>query len=335
MRMMGTESVAYHKATVVARGDDHAGQALAYYASRGETPLTWGGSGAERLGLVGAVTGVQYAAVFGPGGTRDPIFGHRLVSTRRPGMELVISAHKSVAELGVIGQAEAMHQIMDAERDATLGYLDAVTRRMGARRGRSQTPVMTSGLTFAVTRHATSRAGDPCPHDHVLLANVVETLDEAGGWKAGDTNVWRDHLHAATVIGRAAAARVAVELGYAIEPDTGASGRLGHWRIAGVPDEVLEVHSKRAAEINAAVGERGYDTYQARNVAARTTRSVKRHTPVGELLPVWQAELEAVGWPVELLAASVDLAAERRVVTERLTKGEVGRIVSEVVTGDG
>src|SRR5947209_11012934 len=139
MRMMGTESVAYHQATILGRGDDHAGQALAYYASRGETPLVWGGSGAERLGLVGAVTDSQYTAVFGPGGARDPIFGHRLVTTRRPGMELVISAHKSVAELGVIGQAEAMHQIMDAERDATLWYLDAVTRRMGARRGRSQT----------------------------------------------------------------------------------------------------------------------------------------------------------------------------------------------------
>jgi len=40
-----------------------------------------------------------------------------------------MSAHKSVAELGVIGRAEDMHQIMDAERDATLGYLDRVHPR--------------------------------------------------------------------------------------------------------------------------------------------------------------------------------------------------------------
>src|SRR5205823_126061 len=206
----------------------------------------------------------------------------------------------------VVGQAEAMHRIMDAERDATLGYLDAVTGDQGARRGRGQTPVATSGLIYAVTRHATSRAGDPCPHDHALLANVVETLDEVGGWKAADTNVWRDHLHAATVVGRAAAARVAVELGYGIEADAGVSGRLGHWRIAGIPDEVLEVHSKRAADIDAAVTEQGFATYQARNVAARATRSVKRHTPVGELMPVWRVELEAVGWPVHELTAAVD-----------------------------
>jgi hypothetical protein len=56
MRMMGSDSVAYHRATVAARGDDHPGQALAYYASRGETPLAWGGSGADRLGLDGPVT---------------------------------------------------------------------------------------------------------------------------------------------------------------------------------------------------------------------------------------------------------------------------------------
>jgi hypothetical protein len=43
------------------------------------------------------------------------------VSTSRPRMELVMSAPKSVAELGVIGRADDMHVMMDAERDATLG----------------------------------------------------------------------------------------------------------------------------------------------------------------------------------------------------------------------
>jgi len=63
--MMGADSVAYHQATVMGRADDFPGQALAYYASRGETPLVWGGSGAERLGLVGAVTDAQYEAIYG------------------------------------------------------------------------------------------------------------------------------------------------------------------------------------------------------------------------------------------------------------------------------
>jgi hypothetical protein len=66
--MMGADSVAYHQATVMGRADDHPGQPLAYYASRGETPLVWGGSGAVRLGLAGRVTEEEYGAIYGPGG---------------------------------------------------------------------------------------------------------------------------------------------------------------------------------------------------------------------------------------------------------------------------
>ncbi len=309
MRMMGAESVAYHRRTVLERGDDYPGMALAYYASRGETPLRWGGTGAGTLGLDGPVSPEAYEAIFGPGGARHPESGERLVAARRPGMELVISAHKSVAELGVIGRAEHMHQIMDAERDATLAYLDQVTRQVGGRRGRSATPTATGGLVYAHTRHATSRAGDPCPHDHVLLANLVEMLDGRGGWKAADTALWREHLHAATMVGRVAAARVAVELGYAIEADAGPSGRLRHWRIAGVPDEVIDVHSKRAAEIDAECQRRGDNSSQARAVAARTTRQAKQHGVEGELVARWRAELASIGWPVERLTAAIDSAA--------------------------
>ena len=44
----------------------------------------------------------------------------RWVATRRPGFELVVGAHKSVAVLGVMGEAEVMHSILDAETDATM-----------------------------------------------------------------------------------------------------------------------------------------------------------------------------------------------------------------------
>jgi hypothetical protein len=58
-------------------------------------------------------------------------------------MELVIAAHKSVAELGVLGRAEDMHAIMDAERDATLAYLDELTKERGGRRGVAAVPTET------------------------------------------------------------------------------------------------------------------------------------------------------------------------------------------------
>jgi conjugative relaxase-like TrwC/TraI family protein len=148
-------------------------------------------------------------------------------------MELVVAAHKSVALLGLIGRAEDMHTILDAETEATLAYLDSWMAARGGRRGRCQTRVPTHGLLFARTRHATSRAGDPEPHDHVLIANVCRMADARGGWKAVDTAALRDLLHAATAAGRVASAAKAVELGYAIERDDGPSGRLAHRRHAG------------------------------------------------------------------------------------------------------
>ena len=206
---------------------------------------------------------------------------------KRPGMELVVAAHKSVALLGLVGRADDMHAILDTETEATLAYLDAWMIARGGRRGRSQTRVPTNGLVSQRTRHATSRAGDPEPHDHILIDNLCRISDDKGGWKSLDTAALRDILHAATAFGRVASAAKAVELGYAIEPDDGPSGRLGHWRIAGMPERACELFSKRSAEVAAAVEHQGYDTYQARQVAARSSRKAKRHTPPADLMAGW------------------------------------------------
>ena len=158
--------------------------------------------------------------------------------------------------------------------------------------------------------------------------------DDQGGWKAADTALWREHLHAATMAGRVAAARVAVELGYGIEADPGPSGRLGHWRIAGVPEQVMELHSKRAAQIEAECQRRGETTYQARSVAARTTRRAKGHEAEGELVSRWRSELAETGWPVERLVASVDAARRDREAVEPLAQRGTGT-GSDVLGAEG
>src|SRR5262245_35324521 len=112
---MGAESVAYHEENVLGRADDHPGQALDYYGTRGETPLRWAGAVAEHLGLTGEVTPEVFRAVFGPGGCRHPITGERLVRTTRPGFDIVVSAHKSLSLLGMVGRADDMHAILDVQ----------------------------------------------------------------------------------------------------------------------------------------------------------------------------------------------------------------------------
>jgi conjugative relaxase-like TrwC/TraI family protein len=335
-RPMGADEVAYHQATVVGRADDHPGAALDYYGSRGETPLRWGGAGAARMGLAGEVTPEAYEAAFGPGGFCDPATGERLATTRRPGFELVVGAHKSVAVLGVIDRAEEMHSLLDAETEATMEWLDRWFQERGGRRGQAQVRTATGGLVYARTRHGTSRAGDPSPHDHVLVANVVEMLDDRGGHKGLDSGALRDTIEAATMVGRLHSAARAVELGFTIEPDHGPSGNLRHWRIAGVPTEVCDLFSKRSDEIAAYLVETGHDGYRARAIAARASRSAKRHTGVDELMPQWRAELDSIGWSVDRLLATLEAARQSDpTLPFPMTGEEVEALAAEVLDSDG
>ncbi len=335
-RMMGIDSVDYHRRTVLGRADDFEGGALAYYGSRGETPLEWGGRLAERLGLAGAVDDHSYEAIYGRGGARDPHLGTRLVAARRPGVELVVAAHKSVAVLGLIGRADDMHAILDAESDATLAFLDEWFSHQGGRRGKSQHRTATSGLLWARTRHATSRAGDPSPHDHVLIPNLTEMLDAKGGWKALDTAGARDLTHAATMAGRLAAAAKAVEFGYAIEPDLGPSGKLDHWAIAGIPAAVTDLFSKRATEIDAAMEAEGFTSRRARGITARRTRKGKSDESPESLIHRWLDELYSIGWPARKVTRRLDLVSLRSHQPARaLTDSEVTAAAASLLLGDG
>jgi conjugative relaxase-like TrwC/TraI family protein len=335
-RRMGVEQVAYHEATVVGREDDHPGQALDYYGSRGETPLRWGGAGATRLGLEGEVTREVYRLAFGPGGFRDPLTGQQLVRTQRPGFELVVAAHKSLSLLGVAGRADDMHAILDAQTAATMAYLEGWAQSRGGRRGRAAVATPTAGLVYAVTRHGTSREGDPHLHDHVLVANVCEMRDGGGGYKALKSDELRDRDEAATMVGRLHSAAKAVELGYAIEPDRGRRGRARDWRIVGIPAEVCEVFSKRSDAIADYLEETGYSSYRARNIAARRHRPVKRGTGTDQLIPRWIAELETHGWTLDRLAASLDQARrECRGLAPPLTDTEIDRLAAELLDPEG
>ncbi|MDQ6725789.1 MAG: AAA family ATPase [Actinomycetota bacterium] len=107
-------------------------------------------------------------------------------------------------------------------------------------------------------------------------------------------------------------------------------------RSTGVPDAALELHSKRAAEITAEVDARGYDSYQARQVAARTTRAHKRHEPLGDLMDRWHAELAEIGLSPKTMVASVDRAAARRPEPRNhLGPINAGRLVDSLLASDG
>jgi len=70
--MMGAESVAYHRHTVLERADDHPGMALAYYASGARHRSNVGRSVRCRSVVSGPGGAADYEAVYGPGGAAIP-----------------------------------------------------------------------------------------------------------------------------------------------------------------------------------------------------------------------------------------------------------------------
>jgi hypothetical protein len=195
------------------------------------------------LGLGGEVDLDECRADFATDGAHHPETFERLVACMRPRVELVISPHKSVAELGVLGKAEDMHAILDAEREATMAYLNEVVREQGGRRGRAQVRTPTGGAHLGgVPACDDPFWRSPAPRPPVGCRFSVHA-GRQGDWKALDTALLGDHLHAVTAIGRMAAAAKAVELGYGIEPDHGLSGRLGSWVLPPSPAELLQART--------------------------------------------------------------------------------------------
>jgi conjugative relaxase-like TrwC/TraI family protein len=139
--------------------------------------------------------------------------------------------------------------------------------------------IETEGLVYAVTRPGTSRAGDPSPHDHILVGNVTYMLDAKGGYKALFSALFRDRVEAGPCTAgsprRGRPSSGAIRSSWITAP----SGRLRHWRIAGITPEACDVLSKRSDQIGEYLSEKGYVGYRAANVAARATREVKRGTP--------------------------------------------------------
>lgn len=156
-------------------------------------------------------------------------------------------------------------------------------------------------------------------------------LDDRGGRKGLDTAGVRDMVHAATAVGRLRAAWEARRLGYAITPDPGPSGKLDHFAIAGVPEEVCRTFSKRSDQIDEIAGTDA--SYRLRSTMARAHRPDKDDRSPEQLMDRWHAELAALGHTPATILASIERT--ERPPAERLTDPELRELVGWVLSPSG
>ena len=212
----------------------------------------------------------------------------------RVGYDLTLSTEKSIAVVALLDQGGRSGQVLaaiDAANDTALGYLEehaAVGRRQGQRVG-------TEGLVVASFLHGTSRALDPFPHRHNVVANAV--VDEHGERRALDARALYRHAPAAAALATA-------ELRCRLSTDLGVRWRRsarGSWEIDGVPDATIAEFSTRRDEVDAALVE--LSEALGRPVApgevdrvVLATRAAKARVAVEDLRSGWWRRAGATGF---------------------------------------
>lgn len=275
-----------------------------YYTNAKEAPGVWMGRSADRLGLAGEVKGEALHSLLDH---RDPNIGTRLTraqgAPKVPGFDATFCAPKSVSMLFALGDAEVSNEVRNAH-DAAVGAAVRALEDFAARsrRGKGGAERMVAeGFVAAAFRHRTSRAGDPHLHTHVVVPNLVFSPQDQR-WSALDA---RPLYGWAKTVGYLYEAKLRDELTRRLGVEW-TPVRRGIADIEGIPKKTLRAFSRRRAEIEAHMAERGETTARAAQVATYATRKAKDRSVEAEgLLPEWRERARSLGLDDEVLAGLV------------------------------
>ncbi len=283
-----------------------AATSVAYYARDGlvaeddpdhRLASSWHGRAAAGLGLAGPVEAEPFGSVLRG---HVPGTGLRLGAVRqgvhrhRPGIDLVLSAPKSVALEALL---EGDDRVIDAHRravDETLDWIEGrllETRAFDPQTGR-RPRTEADGMIAATFRHAVSRNRDPQVHTHCVIANMTRTA--AAAWRPVDpTSLRRNRLLIGAVYRNALAAALH-DLGFALAPTM--IGRVPGFEIAGYDQAFLDAFSSRRRDILRHLDRLGIPrTPRATGLAALVTRRPKSDRPLAALMPEWKARARDLG----------------------------------------
>lgn len=219
----------------------------------------------------------------------------------RVGYDLTLTTEKSLGVLALLGGNDTRDAVLDAIQagnDRGMAHLEYAAAMARAKGG----VVSTRGFLVASFRHLTSRALDPFPHHHNVVANSV--VDPDGAHRAVDGRFL--YLHAGE-----ASALATAEMHYQLTTTLGVGwrrGRKGGWEIDGIPDEVVREFSRRSREVEEAVAEletligRTTSIAELRGVVTNS-RPAKRHAPADDLAASWWRRAQALGFEPEHLDA--------------------------------
>jgi len=306
----------------------------AYLSGHGESPGRWYGAGASTLGLQGEASVAGFQAMFEG---RDPDTGELLGRPHGkgavPAFDVVLRSSKSISVLYGLGDAATGEAVLDAHhagvREA-VAYLDT---NVGTRRGHGGVQhVSGQGLLAVGFDHRTSRERDPLLHTHLVVANRVQGPD--GRWTALDGRDLYRHRLAADAIYRATYQR---ELVRTLGVEWTAADAYGNRELAGVPDDLVRLFSKRSEQIELEV-ERLAASGRERTPrlvkwAVHATRKAKEQETADTLYGRWRQEAAERGIDAGALVRQVSGRTVNR--DQDVSEGTVSKIFDRLAGPDG
>ncbi len=307
----------------------------------GEVPGQWTGRQTTALGLSGTVEADDLQVLLeGRDPTTGISLGNRLVDRQTSkgktiravaGFDATFSAPKSLSVWSALTGDPGLLEAHDVAVGAVLDHVEqfgATTRvRVNGRRAHPDT----AGLTMATFRQTTSREDDPQLHTHAVISAKVQTAD--GRWLALDARyVKRNQRMLGGLYQSVLRSELTHRFGVAWRPIV-----KGQAEISGMPPELLEVFSKRAAQVAAALGVKveefrgreGRDPTRWEKAAmtreaAADTRPHKTGHDITDLRDRWIGEAAEAGWTPERLVNEITAVGRDQSVSRNgVTLGDV------------
>ena len=262
-----------------------------YYLEGQEIAGHWGGTGAEALGLTGAVTREAFHDLCD---NINPTSGERLTArtrtNRRVGYDFTFNCPKHVSVVYSLTRDERILEAFQASARETMEELEQDTECRVRDQGQNGSRT-TGNMVWGEFTHFTGRPVDGIPdpnlHMHAFAFNATWD-DTQEMWKAADFgSIKRDARYFEAGFHSRLAGRMR-SLGYPIVRD----GK-GFWDIGGIPDSVREKFSRRTAEISALAQKLGITNPEKIAGLGATSRSAKSDDQsMEELRTSWDSWLK-------------------------------------------
>lgn len=275
-----------------------------YYVKDDELQGEWFGKSAKLLNLEGKIELKDFVNVL-EGKLSPGISMPTTTNKRRPGYDLTFSAPKSVSILALIGNNQEIFNVHVESVNDALNYLE---QHFAATRVKLNNEVhveKTRNILVAKFNHVESRALDPKLHTHAVLINATLRNDEK--WRTIFLDEVYDNSMLLGVIYRGELAKRLMQLGFEITQIS----EQGLFELKNFPQELIQLFSKRRAQIKQELAKQGLNSTKAAQIANLTTRNRKVKADVVELKAAWQEELQTNGFSLDFINSYIKQAKER------------------------